>query len=610
MKVTTLAVLLGLLAWAGEYSVLLLRRFVFGERVSWYLESMWLAAFVYVAAFTLLGLGLALLVRRRPRLRRFAFGLIIGAAAVNVLLVFRSVHWAATLILSAGLGFQLSGLVVSRERLFARLIHASFPPLLGTSAVFVAGLIVLEPLQAWRGYATLPPADPDSPNILFLILDTVTAHDLSLYGYDRPTTPWLEEYARDAVVFDRAISTARWTLPSHYSLFTGLYPHEMPAGLSSMLPPSVGSDHPHVAEVLRDRGYATAGFVANMSYTIDETGLNRGFILWDDHTPSPGQIGISTAVGRAILNSSWLRQLLDWHEIPIRKHASRVSSSMLHWLDGHRDRPFFVFANYFDAHSPYLPPEEFATRFATRRPQTPLRYHPHTVMWADETNPSPEESAAQRDMYDAALAWLDSELGRLFGELEARGLLDNTLVVLASDHGESFGLHGRLGHGVDAYEELVHVPLVISFRGHTPAGGTRITAPVSLADLPATILDLAGIEQESLPGTSLATAWDPVEPDVSGSPLLGEADAGPDGLAGLFRDRWHYLRHEDGGEELYDLTRDPGEQNDLAADPAYEAHLTSMRSAFDRAKAVSPDERSATATAAMPEGAIRSASNR
>ncbi len=234
----------------------------------------------------------------------------------------------------------------------------------------------------------------------------------------------------------------------------------MPADLADMRPPSVGSDHPHIAEVLRERGYATAGFVANMSYTIDETGLNRGFILWDDHSASLGQIGISTAPGRAILNSAWLRRLLDWHEVPTRKHASRVNAAMLDWLDEHRDRPFFVFANYFDAHSPYLPPEEFAARFATRRPEVPLRYNPHSVMWVDETNHTPEEFAAERDMYDGALAWLDSELGRLFEALDSRGLLDNTLVVVASDHGESFGAHGRLGHGKDVYEELVHVPLV------------------------------------------------------------------------------------------------------------------------------------------------------
>lgn len=606
LSVLRFAVLLGLLAWAGEYAVLLNRRFGFGERASWYLESMWLAAFVYAAVFAALGVSLTVLVRRRPQLRRAAYAFITGVAAFCGILVFRSVHWLAALLLAAGLGYQLGAMIVSHEERFERLVRRLLPPVLGTSALIVIGLIVLEPLEQWRGYAALPPASPDSPNVLFLILDTVTAHDLSLYGYDRPTTPWLEGFARDAVVFDRAFSTARWTLPSHYSLFTGLYPHEMPSGLSGMMPPSVGEEHRHVAEVLADRGYATAGFVANMSYTIDETGLNRGFILWDDHTASAGQIGISTAAGRAILSSPRLRRLLDWHDVPIRKHASRVNAAMLHWLDDHGDRPFFVFANYFDAHNPYLPPEPFASRFTSTRPRAPLRYHPHTVAWVDETNPSAEESAAERGMYDGALAWLDSELRELFEALDSRGLLDNTLVILAADHGESFGLHGRLGHGRDAYEELVHVPLLISFRGHTPDGGLHVPDAVTLADLPATILDLVGDDEHPLPGKTLATAWDADHPGVPRSPILAAAGTGQ-ALEGLFQDRWHYLRHEDGREELYDLVNDATEQKDLAADPQSVARLGNMRKAFDRAIAIRPEQRSTAdyATTAIPKrGAV------
>ena len=410
------------------------------------------------------------------------------------------------------------------------------------------------------------------------------------------------------MTFDRAFSTARWTLPSHFSLFTGLYLHDMPADLADMRPPLVGSDHPHIAEVLRERGYATAGFVANMSYTIDETGLNRGFILWDDHSASLGQIGISTAPGRAILNSAWLRRLLDWHEVPTRKHALRVNAAMLDWLDEHRDRPFFVFANYFDAHSPYLPPEEFAARFATRRPEVPLRYNPHSVMWVDETNHTPEEFAAERDMYDGALAWLDSELGRLFEALDSRGLLDNTLVVVGriteipSVRMEPGPRQGRIRR-VGARPPVTDiVPRAHAGRRATRGGARTLgTSPRRSS--------ISSASNKPPARTVAATAWDATHSARAGiaktSPQQKRLDPSPAccWTSGTPAPRGRHGRVGRSG-------RHPAEQNDLAADLASAAQLVNIRSAFERANAIAPAQRSLATFPSTPALTGRSAPNR
>jgi arylsulfatase A-like enzyme len=201
-------------------------------------------------------------------------------------------------------------------------------------------------------------------------------------------------------------------------------------------------------------------------------------------------------------------------------------------------------------------------------------------------------------MYDGALAWLDSVLEELFDSLESRGLLENSVLIVTSDHGEAFGEHGRLGHGANVYHELIHVPLIISFGDRTPAG-RRIADEVTLADLPATILDLIDIEKHEVPGQSLATAWDPANPRVPTSPIIAYENTGS-AMGSLILSGWHYIRATNGREELFDLDSDPGEQRDLAPDTTFAVRLAQMRVAMDSVLTISPAQRLGESSASTP----------
>ncbi|MGH7657200.1 MAG: sulfatase, partial [Gemmatimonadales bacterium] len=356
-----------------------------------------------------------------------------------------------------------------------------------------AGQPILRGLAERRALARLPNASAGAPNILLIILDTVRASSLSLYGYDQPTTPGLDQRAKRGAVFDRALSTTSWTLPSHASMFTGRYPYNFPASWEIPL----GSEFPTLAEVLQEHGYATGGFVANLLYTQRESGLARGFIHYEDFRVSREQLKESTALGQRIYE--WQGGWVSAKRAYDRKPGEEVSSSFLRWVDQTRDAPFFAFLNYYDAHVPYRAPQPWRDRFKTGR--------------------------RDRDRYDASIAFLDQEIDGLLEELQARGHLENTIVVLTSDHGELFGEHGLEGHGNGLYDPTLHVPLVIWYPPVVQTG-RRIERPVTLRDLPATLLDLAGIANHPLGGTSLRPLFRGDTATSGFSPLLAHLRKG------------------------------------------------------------------------------------
>jgi arylsulfatase A-like enzyme len=398
---------------------------------------------------------------------------------------------------------------------------------------------------------------------------------MDLYGYERATTPYLRDLAKEGVVFQRAIATASWTLPTHVSLFTGRFHYETQTAWYRPL----DATYPTLAEALTGQGYVTGGIVANTDYCRAERGLARGFAHYEDYVASAGELARSSPLIRFAFKQAWVRRLLGYYELLGRKPAPRITNDFLRWLDRvPSGRPFFAFLNYFDAHQPYLPPAEFDERFGpTDRLGTYLARYSYGVP-CSLGNTSPEEIESMRNAYDGSIAYLDYDLKRLFGELRRRGLLDRTLVILVSDHGEEFGEHGTFGHGTDLHIQSIYVPLILRLPGIVP-GDVTVQEPVTLRDIPATVIDLLGLPYEGLfPGRSLGRYWletereepeslDPVLSELSYAPWEASGPVSKGDMKSLVTGDMHYIRNGDGTEEVYDLRHDPAERNDLIQTP-------------------------------------------
>ncbi len=549
----------------AEGSVLAFR-YVVLDQFTWSSKHiMWMAPAAYLFFFGAPVAVLALVAWLFPRFTRrwWCAGLAAGCALVAGacflrLLSLQRIHVAAILLLAAGLAVQVGRRFADPAGRALILVRRTTPWLALVVALVGGSTTAWWAMAERRAIAALSPAAPNAPNVLLLILDTVRAASLSLYGYSRPTTPELDRFARRGVVFERAISTAPWTLPSHAAMFTGRLPRELSTGFRQRL----DGTHPTLAEVFRGSGYLTSGFVANQYYTTYQSGLARGFVHYEDFLTTPKQILLSAELGQWI--SDWHGKLIlrtsDW------KGAPAVNAEFLRWLSrtGGQGRPFFAFLNYMDGHLPYHTPEAIERRFQG-------------------------SGNGKADRYDAAIVSLDQGLGNLLVGLEVRGLLEHTIVVIASDHGEQVGEHGLDNHGNSLYLQLLHVPLVIVWPGRVPEG-RRVAEPVSLRDLPATILELCGVAAP-LPGHSLSPRWTAGAP-VGDTLLLAEVERHPTGLANwpnrkgpmqaLLAGPYHYIREGDGRELLFNYWEDPAEEHDLVGSPDEVARLEEFRAALER----------------------------
>jgi arylsulfatase A-like enzyme len=497
----------------------------------------------------------------------------------------------ASLPLSAGLAIQSARLAGRRHRTFIEPVRRATPLLV---VVLLAVMLLTIGGRAWsdrRAAAALPMPPPGAKNLLLIVWDTVRADHLSLHGYSRPTTPNLKRWAGRGVRFDMAFATSSWTLPSHASLFTGRWPHELGVDWTSPL----RTDVPTLAEHLDTLGYDTAGFVSNLDYSSRESGLARGFAHYDDFPIEPYDTFVRyVGLGHRLEVPAWactLERLIQKimgsspDLVPrSSEHAKRgaeVDREFLDWLSWQqrRRRPFFAFLNYNDAHTPYEAPDPSTPGFGLR----PTTCHERTTLlrWnaTEKAKLSEHDVRLAVDLYDDGIAYLDRRLGGLLEELGRRGVLDDTLVVVTADHGEHLGDHRLFFHGCSLYRQLVQVPLVIVGPTGVPAG--RVVAePVSLRDIPATIVELLGPGRDApFPGRSLARYWRG-DPEPAGSrpePLLMETTKpivltnegreptakGP--MKSLVAGGMHYIQSGDGSEELFNLSSDPAEWLNLTS---------------------------------------------
>lgn len=385
------------------------------------------------------------------------------------------------------------------------------------------------------------------PNVLLVTVDTLRADHLEPYGYERPTSPALAEFAGTATVFEAAQSQSSWTLPALASLMTGLYPSTHRA---NSFRARLESSFTTLAEELRNAGYETAA-VANHMFLGRSYGLDQGFTHFDDELVRHPETQLHLTVT-----------------------SPRVADKAVDWLEQRaaveEGRPWFLWAHFFDPHNEYLAHESV------------------DPMGAGE---------GDVDLYDEEIAFTDRGLGRILERLEELGLADDTVVIVTSDHGEAFGEHGRTHHSDSLYQELLHVPLLVRVPGAAPR---RVAQPVQTCDVLPTVLECASLPvPEALAGASLLPFVHGA--DESERPVLAEVWApeyvpGPElrklerlsAIASLTRGD-HKLVHQvpSGRTELYDLAADPLELTDVSGEhPALvESLRRELRARVDEAEA-------------------------
>jgi arylsulfatase A-like enzyme len=463
----------------------------------------------------------------------------------------------------------------------------------------------------------LPPAD--SPNVLLIVMDTVRADRLSLYGYRRATTPNLEQLAKRGIRFDNVRATAPWTLPSHASMFSGRWPHQIGVHWNTPLRPNF----PTLAEYLGSHGYATAGFAANTYYCSYDTGVDRGFTHFEDYeldllaaartayavdTVYQGVFRLAWNFGSPFYGGPLLAFqdfVLGWGIDRDRISAHAINQKLGEWLARRREpsRPFFAFLNYFDAHEPYVPPTIAEHRFGLQ----PQGLADARVLYgwrdANKQELSLYHQTLARDSYDNCLFYLDGQLGELFEELQRRGELDRTLVIVTSDHGEGLGEHNLFDHGESLYRTEIGAALVIVPPARSRFQGV-VNEFVSLRNLPATIVELVGLEANSpFPGPSLSNLWRRASPNpdlnaIDGvvseltapnpaDPNQGRSPAKRGPLVSLAEGDFVYIRNEgDGSEELFDHRNDPEELRNQGGVEALQPVLKRFRERVDQIKAI------------------------
>lgn len=377
-------------------------------------------------------------------------------------------------------------------------------------------------------------------NVIFILIDTLRADHLGVGGYDKPVSPFMDRLAREGVWFERCYSQAPTTVISVPSVLTGLYPYT-----HNLFPDTQWDNKKILSRRFRDSGYATAGISSN-SLISSANGFDYGF---------------------------------DYFEVYNWMDARLLNNNILNYLETYRpeDRPFFIYVQYIDPHAIYFSPDDFNDE---RVPPRRARVDGFSLKLTQEftnkgidlrTYLTQEDIDYMIGLYDGEIRFIDRQLDLLFGELKAGGFLDDTIVVITSDHGEGFLEHGHLGHSRTMHEELIHVPLILygDLEPHAKAG-TKVSFPVETVDILPTIMKWVGV---------------PVPDYVQGGDLMAPSPF-TDGVnvfsltsMGWSRKRlkednplWAAVdgnkklifNQTDNTREFYDLSSDPGEKNNIA----------------------------------------------
>ncbi len=436
--------------------------------------------------------------------------------------------------------------------------------------------LVLTPIGWWNRSQTRPievpltvqaPAGEQRPNLLLIIIDTVRSDRLTIYGAQRNTSPNLKAFADECVVFDRAIAPSSYSLPSHATLFTGLYPavHRCDKQLigntaeeSRIVPTTLAAENQTLAEWLAGEGYLCGAVSANSFFITRKFGFEQGFHYFSDRHGNrlwfyPRMAFVGFKILSRFIGGIW--------DMDVYRDAGSIVDECEGWMSGiPDDRPYFLFINFMDAHYPYTPPNSHRGIFSDAADSD----------WASLEGEGYDKKRLRffqncRDRYDEEIAYLDSQLGRFLETLRRRPDWDRTVVLITSDHGESQGERGKKGHGWSLYSPELWVPMILRLpeRPH----GTRDSRLVELTDVAPTVLELCGIEAgQELPGSSLLA--EPGE-DLAICKLSGagapDENGMPTNLWALYRDGTKLLVNTEKGDWLFDYSESMVDGDDISA---------------------------------------------
>ncbi len=416
------------------------------------------------------------------------------------------------------------------------------------------------------------------PNILIFLMDTQPVRNVTCYGYPKDTTPNIQRIADEGLVYEQHYTTGAWTMPSHSSLFTGKYQSGHGAGVQHEF---LSRHFPTMAEVLNESGYQTIGFSNNSWVNQDETNIARGFEKWLMVPRPPGkniQIGPEDDFIPETNVDSGAATTIEW---------------VMQWFDQERDtsKPFLLFINCIEPHLRVWAPEPFRSKFllpgvsqrhARRVNQDEFAERLSTVPDRADGHMTVDDWAILKSLYDGETAYLDYRMGQLFDFLRARHILDDTLLIIISDHGDLLDRKGYMGHHLSLFDDLIHTPLIVRLPGLVPQG-KRFSGFVQICDWLPTFLDLLEIKGDKIisemQGVSLVPTWkgEPVRefvlseyqkgiqvvertlrlaPDFDYRPLMRRFKTI---RVGQFKYHWY----SDGSDLLFDLASDPGERHNL-----------------------------------------------
>ena len=503
---------------------------------------------------------------------------------------------AFVLVMAPVVAIAFAGAAIERSRsAFGRAHVVAF-----FTAAMAAGLAAMAaakgelapgPIERGPRAGSVAPAPHGKPNVVVIVVDTMRAEETSLCGYGEPTTPNLESLAKDCLFFPYGESVDSCTLPAHASLFTGKYPREHGARadlkrwvttLERYQPYFVplAPSQTTLATRLAAAGWATGGVAGNYARLCRQFGVDQGFQYYHDmprmliFTPGGaplfdyGMDAVDRILGR---NGKLLQTYWD---------AGTVTNLATDWVEKNSRGPFFLFINYMDPHYPYsaAPPYDHIDG-----PDIPYNMILRQGAWQNLTGMylkigkglTPELIRQARNQYHGELAYTDHWLGELVERLKAGGLYDNTLIVVTADHGEFFGEHSFIDHGLGLYEEGTRIPILVKYPRQAHAGEVNRTR-VSIIDIFATVLDVCGLPVGNVTAQPLGTATHPViaENYENADRVRRYGDKAKRTLTVICDGDLKYTRSTAGTVELYNLANDPTEAHNLAeSDTANAARL-------------------------------------